>query len=362
MTKLTGPMSPAHLVPMRLAAQRISSTTFERPSEAVAWLGAIQAQDYQGSLWAVGLRLAGARAGHIEQALADRSIVRTWPMRGTLHFIAAADARWVIDLLAPKVVARAKRRFHELGLDGSTIARARRVLAKRLVGGKAVARPAVYAALEGARISTAGQRGIHILWRLAQECFLCFGPREAKQHTFALFDAWLPRAKGLPREEALAELACRYFTGHGPAGIADFAWWSGLSRSDARLAIHLAGRRLEEETVAGRAVWFRQSNAPLPVQQSRARLLPAFDEFVVGYADRSAVLDPAHAKRVNAGGGILKPVMVFDGQVVGLWQRRFARDRVVFAPAPFVPLAKMKVRALGAEFERYAHFLGVQAG
>lgn len=181
-------MSPARLVQLRLATQQISAPAFATPAEVVGWLGAIQAQDYQGALWAVGLRLANAREGDVERALADRTIVRTWPMRGTLHFIASADARWVLDLLAPKVIGRAARRFHELELDGATIARARRVLAKRLEGGKAVTRPAVYRTLEGAGISTAGQRGIHILWRLALDRFLCFGPRDAKQQTFVLFD------------------------------------------------------------------------------------------------------------------------------------------------------------------------------
>jgi hypothetical protein len=244
-------MSPADIVKLRLDAQRISATTFTRPAEVVAWLGAVQAQDYLGALWAVGLRLTRACEQDIERALADRSIVRTWPMRGTLHFVAAADARWMLDLLAPKVVTGAAGRFRALDLDDATIARARRVLAKRLQGAP-LTRPAVYDVLERAKISTVGQRGIHILWRLAHECLLCFGPREGKQQTFVLFDEWLPRAKRLPREEALAELAWRYFTGHGPATVTDFAWWSGLKLSDARLGVHLAAPRLAEETFGGR--------------------------------------------------------------------------------------------------------------
>jgi hypothetical protein len=360
-------MGPAQAVKLRLFAQRISATTFRRPAEVVAWLGAMQAQDYLGALWAVGLRLEAARESDIERALADRTIVRTWPMRGTLHFIAAADARWVIDLLAPKIISRASRRFRELGLDETTFARARRVLSKRLDGGTGVTRSAVYEALERGKISTAGQRGIHILWRLAQECFLCFGPREGKQHTFVLFDQWLPSARALSREEALAELACRYFTGHGPATTADFAWWSGLSASDARLAVHVAGRRLDAETIGGRAAWLPRNTAPITAatRSSRAYLLPAFDEFVVGYADRSAALDPGRTRHVNTGGGILKPTIVLDGRIVGTWQRRLERGKVVFSPMLFTSVAKPKMRALAAEFRRYAEFLdaeGVMTG
>jgi hypothetical protein len=354
-------MTPAQAVQHRLVAQRICATSFTRPVEVVAGLGAMQAQDYLGALWAVGLRLVGARELDVERALADGSIVRTWPMRGTLHFVAAADARWLIDLLAHRIVLRAARRLRELGVDDATVSRARRVLVRRLGDGKPLARRAVYEALERAKISTAGQRGIHILWRLAQECFLCFGPRENKEQTFVLFDAWLPGAKGRPREEALAELASRYFTGHGPATVADFAWWSGLSQSDARLAVHLSERSLDQETLDGRAVWFAPSSAPLRARRSGAYLLPAFDELAVGYTDRSAVLDPARAKEVNAGGGILKPIIVVDGRVVGTWQRRLTRRGVAFLPAPFVPLTGAKARAIRAAFLRYADFLGAQA-
>lgn len=352
-------MTPADVVQLRLDAQRISATTFTRPGEAVAWLGAVQAQDYLGALWAVGLRLTQACEKDIERALADRSIVRTWPMRGTLHFVAAADARWMIELLAPKVVAGAAGRFRALGLDDATFAHARRVVLKRLEGGRRLTRRAVYDALERAKISTVGQRGMHILWRLAQETLLCFGPREGKQQTFVLFDEWLPRAKRLPREEALPELAGRYFTGHGPATVTDFAWWSGLKQSDARLAVHLAGQRLDEESIGGRTHWFARSAAPASAPRSRAYLLPAFDEFVVAYADRSAALEPAHRIHVNAGGGILNPTMVVDGRIVGTWKRRLARGEVVFSPALFAALSKPKTRAVALALRRYARFLGV---
>jgi hypothetical protein len=346
---------------LRLAVQRVSATAFTHPAEAVAWLGAVQAQDYLGALWAVGLRVTGTREQDVEAALADGSIVRTWPMRGTLHFVAAADARWMLELHAPRVITRAAHRFRALGLDDAAFARARRVLAKALGAGAMLTRPAVYEALERAKISTAGQRGIHILWRLAHETLLCFGPRQGKQQTFVLFDRWLPRAKSLPREQALGELAARYFTGHGPATVADFAWWSGLPASDARAAVHLARGRIVEEAIDGCSYWLARTAVPSPRAgaRSRAHLLPAFDEFLVGYADRSAVLASAVQRRVNTGGGILYPTLVLDGRVVGTWKRRFARGQVVFEPAPFATLSNEATRALALAFRRYVDFLGV---
>jgi Winged helix DNA-binding domain len=349
------------LVAARLAAQRISATTFTRPDEVVAWLGAVQAQDYLGALWAVGLRLTAGREQDIERALADRSIVRTWPMRGTLHFVAAADARWMVELLGPKIVAGAARRFRELDLDASTFARARRVLAGRLEGGKALTRPAVYDVFARAKIPVAGARGLGILWRLAHECFVCFGPREGKQQTFVLFDEWLPRAPRFPREEALAELARRYFTSHGPATARDFAWWGGLTLTQARHAVHLARERLEEVTIRAATYWFAPPAAPPPAARLRAYLLPAFDELLVGYADRSASIAPPHMARVNIGWGLLSPTIVVDGRIVGTWKRRFVRGDVVFSPTLFTTLGARRTAALARALERYGEFLGANA-
>jgi len=353
-------MKRAALVDHRLAAQRISSTSFRRPAEVVAWLGAVQAQDYLGALWAVGLRMKEARELEVERALADRSIVRTWPMRGTLHFVAAADARWMIELLAPRMLRRAAKRLRDLGIDGPTLSRARRLLAERLAG-TPVTRPAVYAALDAGGVSTAGQHGIHLLWCLAHECFLCFGPRERKQQTFVLFDEWLPRARSRPYEEALAALASRYFTGHGPATLADFAWWSGLTLGEARQAVDLARAELEEATFDRRAHWFVARDAPdAPRAGERlgAYLLPAFDEFVVAYADRTAALAPQFATHLNAGGGVLNPIAVVGGRVVATWKRTLSRGAVTLAPSPFTPLTAAQARAIGRAFRRYAEFLG----
>lgn len=206
----------------------------------------------------------------------------------------------------------------------------------------------------------AGQRGIHILWRLAHESVLCFGPREGKQHTFVLVDEWLPPARHLARDEALARLACRYFQGHGPATVHDFAWWSGLATFEARDAVHLAGERLGEEVIGGKRYWFVGYAAPSPASRSRAHLLPAFDEFLVGFADRSAVIPGHHTMNVNAGGGILNPTIVVDGRIVGTWKRRFVRGEVLFSPTPFEPLDRTKVKSVEIAFKRYATFLGVR--
>jgi winged helix DNA-binding protein len=231
-------MTRAKVPQQRLHNQRLAATHLDTPAEVVRWLGAVQAQEYLGSLWAIGLRTRNATEAIVERAIADRSIVRTWPMRGTLHFVAAEDVRWMLELMTPRVVAAAAGRLaREYELDRSAFGRSAEVVARALEGGGSLTREAMYRALEVARISTAGGRGLHITWRLAHDGLICFGPRQGKQQTFVLLDEWIPGAKRLAREEALCELARRYFTSHGPATTHDFAWWSGLLLSDAAEAL-----------------------------------------------------------------------------------------------------------------------------
>ena len=233
----------------RLRTQRLAGAGFSTPADVVRWFGAVQAQDYPGALWAVGLRTAGATEADVEQAVAARAIVRTWPLRGTLHFVAPEDVRWMLTHFAPRTIARAALRFRQLELDERTFARAAAVFVKALHGGRAVSRPRLYELLERAGIATRDNRGLHILWRCAHDRLICFGAREGKQQTFALLDEWVPPARTLDRNEALGELARRYFTSHGPATLADFTWWSGLSAADARAALASARSQLQPITI-----------------------------------------------------------------------------------------------------------------
>jgi hypothetical protein len=341
----------------RLRNQHIATAALQDPAEVVAWLGAVQAQDYPGGLWAVGLRTRNATQQDVERALADRTILRTWPMRGTLHFVAASDAQWMLDLLAARVIAGAGPRERQLELDESVFARTRKLVVKSLEGGRQLTRTALYAMLDAARIATAGGRGLHIVFRHSLEGLICFGAREGNQQTFALLADWAPRAKRLGREESLAELARRYFSSHGPATWSDFAWWSGLRTADAREAIHLAAAHLVRETVDGREVWLGTSMPrATPQALSAAYLLPPFDEYTVAYKDRTAALDPKHAKYAQFG-GMLSPTIVVNGQVSGTWKRASRTGGVTITPAFFgKPVAEHGRIALAAS-QRYGRFL-----
>jgi len=351
-------MTRSDIARLRLHNQRIAYATAEKPGDVVAWLGAVQAQDYLGALWAVGLRMRNAVEADVEQALADRKIIRTWPMRGTLHFVAAADIRWMLELLTPRVAANIRQYLlREFDLDEGAFARSKDLFARALQGGKQLTRNAMYDVLEAGGVS-ASQRGRHILTLLAQDGFICFGAREGKQQTFVLLDEWAPKARRMARDESLAEIAKRYFTGHGPATLQDFAWWSGLTTADATAGLEMTKRLLAQETINGQTYWLASSTPATKDPSPTAYMLPAYDEYTVAYKDRSAVLDPTYAKQANSGNGIFYPTIVVDGQVVGTWKRTLKKDSLVVTPSPFANLKRAETRAIAEAANRYGKFLG----
>ena len=351
-------MKPSDLTLQRLYNQRLAGTLFESPGDVVQWFLAVQAQDYPGSLWGIGLRLREATEERVEQAVADRIIVRTWPMRGTLHFVAAADIRWMLQLLAPRVIAQnARRLLKEYGLDEAVLARSRGLLVRSLRDGKQFTRNAIYRELEAAGIATSGGRGLQILWRLAQEGLICFGTRQGKQHTFTLLDEWLPKSRSPAHDEALEELTRRYIESHGPATVQDFAWWSGLPAAEAQAGLEMIKAHLEKTVIGEREYW-----GPPPTSAAREplrpmHLLPAYDEYTVAYKDRSILLDPPAANRVGVASTILNPTIVINGRVIGTWKRAVTRGSVVVTALPFAPLGKAEKQALNEAAGRYGAFL-----
>ena len=350
---------------LRLHNQRIAQHDLRTPAEVVAHLGAVQAQDYAGAKWAVGLRLPNATVDDIEQAIADRTIVRTWPMRRTLHFVAAADIRWMLALTASRAEAKFTGRQRQLELDSETFRHSGNVLVKALSGGNSLSRQTLYRLFEEAGIRMEGGglldsgnvRGLHILGHHAQTGLICYGPHQGKQPAFVLLDEWVPNSPPLDRDEALAELAKRYFRSHGPATVHDFAWWSGLGVRDATAGIDMSSRHLVKEVIDGRAYWLPPSR-PFPVNASPAvHLLPPFDEYTVAYKDRSAVLAPEHAG-LASNGGVFRPIIVVDGRVVGTWKASTRKGTIALTPTPFGRLNKAEQRGFASAAAHYADFLG----
>lgn len=354
-------MEQSEIARRRLASQQIAPPAGGGPAEVVRRLGALQAQDYHAALWAVGLR-SGATEREVVVALAAGQIVRTWPMRGTIHLVPPADVRWMLGLLTPRVVQRSQGRLRQLGLDGAALAAGARVLVAGLEGGRQLTRPTAFTLLEAAGIATGGQRGYHILMQHAQHGLICFGPHVGKQPSFVLLDEWVPAAPPLPRDEALAALALRYFASHGPATIHDFCWWSGLTVADARAGLAAVAGQLAAVEAEGQRYYYDEAAAMPGAGLAGPLLLPPFDELLIAYRDRAAVIDPADMGRVVPGGnGVFNPIVVLGGRVAGIWRRELRAGQVELSVSPFQPWPDNVGPALTGAAERYGRFLGLPA-
>jgi hypothetical protein len=351
-------MKPTALIAQRMYGLRLhSSAQTASVLKTVTWMGALQAQDYQSGLWAIGTRMTDTTRADIELALARREIVRTWSMRGTWHFIPAADVRWMQDLLAVRLLPALRKYSADYGFDEAGLSHCRNVLVKALEGGRSLSREQLVQHLVRANISRASEAGNHLVRHFGNEGLLCNGLIEGKELTFTLRDEWVSKPVIIDRDAALAELALRYFRSHGPATLHDFVWWTGLTIGDARNAIAAVGPTLIRRIINESEHWFvGDSDAPTA---SAVELLPAFDEHLLGYRDRSAVLDADRANSICPGAnGVFRPTLVVKGRVVGLWKKKETAKKLIIEVRPYAPLSKATQRDTEAAVQRIGGFYG----
>ncbi|MCW2699046.1 MAG: uncharacterized protein JWQ45_581 [Blastococcus sp.] len=326
---------------MRLVAQRIAGPPHPSAAGAVRSLTAVQGQDYPGALTSVALRTSGRRRSDVVAALDDGAVVRSWPMRGTLHLVAAEDLHWLLGLLSPRVLAGAATRRARLDLTEDDVENARATVVATLTGGRSLRRETLLAAMAGGGVATTGQRGYHLLWFLAQTGTLCLGPTDGAEQRFVLLDEWVPAPRRLDPEEALGELTVRYFRSHGPATVRDLVRWAGSTVRDVKAGLAIARPHLARIEVAG-VEHFLDPETPDRLAACRAEargvfLLPGFDEFVLGYGERGAVLDPEFADRIVPGGnGMFRATVIHDGRIVGTWRYTGRGARRTVTPTPFI--------------------------
>lgn len=348
-------MTSAQIIRLRRRNQRLNRPVRSTIAETVAHFGAVQAQEYESAKWALGLRTSGATAASVEEAVARGEILRTHVLRPTWHFVHPADIVWMLELTAPRIRAAMAYVDRQHGIDAKTRARSTTAIARALEGGRHLTRTEIAAVLAKARIKTSNVGVLHLCAHAELDGVICSGARRGKQATYALLDERVRKPKRLHREEALANLVKRYFTSHGPATIADCAWWSGLTIADVRRGIAAAGE-LSSWTVDDREYWMaHEADAPRAV--ASVLLLPSFDEYVVAYADRSAVLKPEH--KVTTRNGIFSPIIVVDGKIVGTWSRSIASRKVSIRVKTFDVLASKQRQQLHQRIADYSAFLGV---
>lgn len=352
-------MSVQELACLRLASQAISRPQSEQPLEILRRLVAIQGQDYGHAKWAIGLRSA-VNEQQIEALIEQTQIVRTWLMRGTLHMLALSDLRWMLGLFAERLLQQRGRRHRELELDQATFTRSRSIIEQALSGGKRLDRRSLLALLEAESIVTSGQRGIHILQQVSLQGVICQLNAAKNNPLFALIDEICPPEDPLPSEEAMQRLALSYFRSRGPATLQDFITWSGMPITAARRALESVASQLQSRTIDEQTYWFDRELDPVGSKPDALYLLPGFDEYLLGYGQRDAVLDPSHANHIVPGGnGVFFPIIVYRGRVVGTWKRSLKKDQLNLTPQVFEASDQIEQAALQSAADHYARYLGL---
>lgn len=344
----------------RLRNQRITAATLKTPADVVSWLGAVQAQDYAAAKWALGLRMQRATDADVDRAINEGAVLRTHLLRPTWHFVTPADIRWMLALTAPRVQAANAYMYRKLALDSAVFKRSTAALAKALQGGQELTRDELRGVLQTAGVATGGEfRMGYIMMHAELEGLVCSGARRGKQFTYALLAERAPQAKIPEREEALVELARRYFTSRGPATARDFAKWSGLTISDASGGLEAVKTQLRHEVIGGHTYWFPASKPSAEKKSPTAHLLSIYDEYISGYKDHSAVADKTHGAKLGALGNALSYIIVVDSQIVGAWKRTLGKTAVVIQTNLFTRLTSAEERAVAAAADRYGEFLGL---
>jgi hypothetical protein len=346
---------------IRLVSQQIAATSFKTPKEVVRYMGMMQAQDYAMAKWGVGARLSKATDKQIETALDNAHIIRTHVLRPTWHFVSPEDIYWMLELSAPQINALMKSRNKELELTEAIYTKSNKVIAKALSAGKHLTRDELTGALVKAKIGVNDNRASHLLIRAELDQIICSGTLKNKKPTYALLEERVAKPKAIKRDEALAKLAERYFTSHCPATIADFTWWSGLPAKDAKNALQMVKDKLICETIGGENYWLSDSFSGIKKEKSSSYLLPAFDEYIISYKDRSAAVEFKSQTKTFTKNGIFNPVIVINGQVTGIWKRTVVKDKVQVAASLFKKHSKASKTLVEKAAKAYGKFIDKQA-
>lgn len=326
----------ADVARMRLLSQRLVQP-MGSATEVVRHFGCLQGQDFPGSTVSVALRTTERTRQEVFDSYDAGQIVRSWPMRGTLFVLPAQDLGWMLSLTADGLLRATSRRREALGLDTSTLDTAEQVARNTLSGG-GLNRTDLLEAWTEAGVQVRDGRGYHLIFHLAVRGIICQGPMDGTQQRFVLSHEWIDRPRTLERPAAVAELFTRYVRSHGPVPAAQFLWWTKLAKRDLTPVLDQLPDDLQVIDVDGVPHWVdaqvlqdypaakRSTAAPL--------LLPGFDEVVLGYGDRRAVLTAEQEKKVVPGGnGVFRATVVAAGRAVGTWQRAKRRgDPVVVDP------------------------------
>jgi hypothetical protein len=347
----------------RLKSHRLSAPA-ATVAEAASHMLATQGQEFWGGRWALAARTRGRTTVRDVDAAFDRGeIVRSWTMRGTIHVIPARDLGWVLSLTGERQARQAAAVRRAEAIDDDELSRAEALTRAALAGGNRLTRKELFAVLEAGGVSTASQRGYHLLVALSLRAVVCQGPvvpREGgptREQYIVLAEEWVTDAAS--PADPLAEFFFRYIASHGPAGARDFAWWTGLPLGVSRAAADAAAERL---TVVADEPEPRYVAAPAPRRSAAAPdvvALPPFEEYYLSYVDRAVPCAPEFLRAIGPSmNGIVRPIIVARGEVIGVWAHSVAVGRHADDPVPELFTTGAATDAeVAAALDRYRDFI-----
>jgi len=350
-------MTPLEITHMRLHNQQIEGSRLSTAKELIGWMGAMQAQDYAMAKWAIGQRVPGTTDSSVEAAYNAGEIIRTHLMRPTWHFVSADDIYWMLELTAPQVKRVLKSRDKQLELTETIFSKSQDMLERMLSNCLSMTREELTQEYANIHVATNENRLSHLLMRAELDGIVCSGPMRKNKLTYSLLADRAPVRTVLSRDEALATLAGRYFKSHGPATLRDFAWWSGLSVTDARRGLEMIKPTFLREIIATETYWFADTLKSLPPAASSVHLMPAYDEYLIGYTDRSAALAAVHTQKAISTNGIFQPIIVVNGQVEGVWRRTTVKYLVKIETSHFQLHDPEILQGIEEEATRFGIFL-----
>jgi hypothetical protein len=342
-------MTTKFLLQQRQFLQQLAAPRFDTPADVVRHLGAVQAQDYDMSKWAVGLRMNHCHSATVEAAINDGQLIRTHVLRPTWHLVHPEDLRWMLALTAPYVKKGIAHYDKKLELDDAFFKKSNRLICKALEG-KHLTRTELKTVLDKAGIKSDSHRLVHIMIRPELDGLICSGARKGKQTTYALIEERIPATKNISKEEALTTLALRYFSSHGPATLKDFSWWSGLPVTVARAGLEAVRQQLDQED----DYYFKEQAGKLT---PKIHLLPNYDEYLVAYADRAAMHNGKNEDKMQRAAPFFDNTIIIDGQVAGTWKREVKKEDVKVSLYPFDKLTTTQESKLKKAAGAYVAFM-----
>lgn len=343
---------------LRLLNQQLLEPLFSTPKELVSWMGAMQAQDYAMVKWAVGMRLRSATLQVVEKALHEGEILRVHVMRPTWHLVAAEDIRWMLKLSAQRVKQANDSFAKGRGLDipAHLYTKSHDRLEQILCGKKSLTRQEIADSFEQAGFPADRFHMTRFMERAETEGVVCSGEIRGRQHTYALLEERVPSIADLTREEALARLAKSYFRSHAPAVLQDFIWWSGLSVAEARQAVASIETELTKESWNGQCWYMHDSCRVHGEMHGNLHLLPSYDEYLLGYKDRTDVLPKEFYRKAFTNNGLFYPVILHEGQIIGNWNKVEKKKKLEFC-CSFFREAIPDPSLLNEAQQKYGRFL-----